>query len=87
MGQLSEGQRNKLPDSAFAYIDKSGERHLPIYDEQHIRNALARFDQTDFESGAAKERAHQKIVAAARKHDIEVDDANDVAKATDRQGR
>jgi len=81
MAKLSESQRDKLPDSAFAYIDDSGERHLPINDEEHIRNAIARFDQTDFEDAASKERARKKIVAAARKHDIEVDESDEVAKA------
>jgi hypothetical protein len=81
MAQLSERQRDKLPDSAFAYIDRDGDRHLPINDEEHIRNAMARFDQTDFESAAAKERARKRIVAAARKHDIEVDESDHVARA------
>ncbi len=81
MATLSEAQRDKLPDSDFAYIDKAGERHLPINDEQHIRNAIARFDQTDFEDGASRERARKAIVAAARKHDIEIDEADDVAKS------
>ena len=49
----------------------------PIHDESHVRNAIARFNQTDFESAAAKEKARKKILAAAKKHDIEVaDDAN-----------
>ena len=77
MAELSQPQRDKLPDSAFAYIDRQGERHLPINDEEHIRNALARFDQTDFESAAAKTRARRTIEAAARQHHIEVDDHAD----------
>jgi len=81
MAQLSERQRDKLPDSDFAYIDKDGDRHLPINDEEHVRNAMARFDQTEFDSAAERERARKKIVAAARKHDIEVDEDDNVAKA------
>jgi len=81
MAQLSERQRDKLPDSDFAYIDKDGDRHLPINDEEHVRNAIARFDQTEFDSAAERERARKKIVAAARKHDIEVDEDDNVAKA------
>lgn len=77
MGELSEAARDRLPDSAFAYIDRSGERHLPINDEEHVRNAMARWNQTDFESKAAMERARKRIVAAARREGIEVsDDAN-----------
>ncbi len=80
MAQLSERQRDKLPDSAVAYIDRDGDRHLPINDESHVRNAIARFDQTEFESAAAKERARKRIVDAARTHDIEIDDPDGVAR-------
>ncbi len=79
MGELSEPQRDRLPDSAFAYIDRDGERHLPINDADHVRNAMARFDQTDFQSGTAKEEARKRILAAARRYDIEVDADSDVA--------
>ena len=41
MAKLTTEERNKLPDSAFAYIDRSGERHLPTHDEEHARNAIA----------------------------------------------
>jgi hypothetical protein len=80
MGDLSEAQRDRLEDSDFAYIDRSGERHLPINDEDHIRNAMARWNQTDFESTTAKEQARKRIVAAAKRHDIEVSDDDKVAK-------
>ena len=49
-----------------------------------MRNAIARFDQTDFEDTSAKHTAARKIISAARRHDIEVDDASDVAKAAKR---
>jgi hypothetical protein len=82
MGDLSEAQRDRLPDSAFAYIDRDGERHLPINDEDHVRNAMARWNQTDFDSTAAKERARKRIVSAARRHGIEVSDDSKVAHPT-----
>jgi hypothetical protein len=81
MPELSTTERNKLKDDQFAYIDKSGERHLPIHDEEHVRNAIQRFGRTHFESGAAKERAAKAIVRAAKKHDIEIEDDDDVMKA------
>jgi hypothetical protein len=80
MGELTQAQRDRLPDSAFAYIDRGGERHLPINDEDHVRNAIARWDQTDFESTAAKERARKAILSAAKRHDIEVSDDSDVTR-------
>jgi hypothetical protein len=74
VAELEERDRDKLRKSQFAYVDKNGEGHLPIPDESHVRNAIARFNQTDFESKAAKERARKKVLAAAERHDIEVDD-------------
>jgi uncharacterized protein DUF6582 len=81
MPELDTADRNKLKDSQFAYVDKDGERHLPIHDESHVRNAVARFNQTDFESGAAKKRAAEKILRAAKTHGVDVADDDDVAKA------
>ena len=80
MAELEAKDRDKLKKSQFAYVDKEGEGHLPINDESHVRNAMARFNQTDFESGAARERARKKIVSAARKHGIEISDDDHVAR-------
>ena len=55
---------NNLPDSDFAYISPGGKkdsegktiprslRHLPIPDAAHVRNALARLNQTDIPPAA-----------------------------------
>jgi hypothetical protein len=80
MAQLDTKDREKLRSTQFAYIDSEGGEHLPINDESHIRNAMARFNQTEFESKTAKEKARQKILAAAKKHSIEVSDDSKVAK-------
>lgn len=82
MSTLSEKERDQLSDSAFAYIDKQGERHLPIHDEDHARNALSRWNQTDFESKAAKERAREQILKAAKKFGIDVDEDDKVSRAS-----
>jgi len=79
MAELTTAQRDRIKDSDFAYVDSDGEGHLPIQDASHVRNAIARFNQTEFESKAAKERARKKIVRAAGKNDIEIDDDADVA--------
>lgn len=84
MAQLDTEQRDRLRDSSFAYIDKDGERHLPINDAAHVRNAIARFGQTDFQSATARHAAATRIVKAARRYDIEVGDDSDVVKATKR---
>jgi class 3 adenylate cyclase len=43
---------------------------LPIHDEAHVRNALARFNQTKFEDDAARERARKRLLTAAKKYGI-----------------
>jgi len=68
--QLSAGARSRLPDSAFAYIDSQGVRRLPINDAVHVRNALARFEQVGFEDDAAREKARDRLLRAAKKFGI-----------------
>ncbi len=70
MPPLDSTARARLPDSSFAYIDSQGRRRLPINDISHVRNALARFDQVDFEDDAARERARERLLRAAKKHGI-----------------
>src|SRR5947208_8975576 len=70
MSQLDSKKRAKLPDSAFAYVDSQGRRRLPINDEPHVRNALARFNQVVFEDDAARERARKRLLNAAKKFRI-----------------
>jgi hypothetical protein len=74
MSELSSEERDDLGKDQFAYVDRDGGEHLPIHDESHVRNAIARFNQTDFESKAARERARKKILRAAERYGIEVDD-------------
>jgi hypothetical protein len=80
MAQLTEMGRKHIARKNFAYVDKEGGEHLPIHDEEHVRNAIARFNQTAFESVAAKEKARRKVLAAAKRHGVEVSDDAEVAK-------
>ncbi len=82
MATLDTRDRDKLRSSQFAYVDKEGGEHLPINDESHVRNAIARFNQTEFESQAARERARKKVLTAAKRYGIEVDEDSNVAKPT-----
>lgn len=82
MTNLSEKQRKSMNKRVFAYVDSNGEGHLPLNDESHVRNAMARFNQTAFESKSAKESARRKIRAAARKHGIDVSESDNVSKPT-----
>ena len=70
MAKLTAAERASLPDRAFAYIDSKGRRRLPIHDESHVRNALARFDQVKFESQEAREAARDRLLKAAKRHGI-----------------
>jgi class 3 adenylate cyclase len=70
MPPLRARERAQLPDSAFAYIDSRGRRRLPIHDASHVRNALARFGQVAFEDEAARDRARNRLLRAAKKHGI-----------------
>ncbi len=47
---------------------------LPIFDKSHTRNAMARFNQTDFTNKAEKVKAYNKIIRAARKFKIDIED-------------
>jgi class 3 adenylate cyclase len=70
MPPLGAKERAQLPDSAFAYIDSTGRRRLPINDPAHVRNALARFGQVAFEDESARDRARTRLLRAAKKHGI-----------------
>lgn len=70
MADLTARERAKLPDSAFASIDSAGRRRLPIHDEPHVRNALARFNRVVFEDEAARDRARSRLLKAAKRYGI-----------------
>jgi class 3 adenylate cyclase len=70
MPPLRARERAQLPDSAFAYIDSQGRRRLPIHDASHVRNALARFGQVQFEDEEARDRARSRLLRAAKRHGI-----------------
>ena len=84
MATMTEKERDELRRNQFAYVDRDGGEHLPIHDESHIRNAMARWTQTEFESATAKEEARRKIVRAAERHGIEVSEDSNVAHPSKR---
>ena len=84
MAELKTKQRKSMNKDVFAYVDKDGEGHLPLNDETHVRNAMARWNQTKFESPAKKEGARRKIVSAATKHKIDLSKDDKVAKPRSR---
>jgi hypothetical protein len=90
--EMSAKEMNDMPDSDFAYVEPGGtkdedgktvprsNRHFPIHDKAHVRNALARAPQSPFGS-----KAMPKIRAAAKKFGIDVSKSGvtDFLKAAD----
>jgi class 3 adenylate cyclase len=70
MPTLGARDRARLPDRVFAYIESSGRRLLPINDAAHVRAALARFGQVDFEDDAARDMARLRLLKAARREGV-----------------
>ena len=68
-GGLSTAQQNDLPDRDFAFPDQ---RKEPLTDAEHVRNAIARFDQVEGVSDADRDRAWKRILRAANAFDVEV---------------
>ena len=66
-GELTE--RSDLPDSVFAFPK---ERKEPLTDASHVRNAIARFDQTIGASDADRELAFTNIRKAAAHDGVEM---------------
>ncbi len=58
---MSTAEENKLPGKQFA---------------RHVRNAIARFDQVEGVSDAQRDRAWERILAAAERYDVEVSASN-----------
>jgi class 3 adenylate cyclase len=70
MARLAPKERAELPDRLFAYVDSRGRRRLPIHDAAHVRNALARFSQVQFDDEAARDRARTRLLQAAKRFKI-----------------
>jgi hypothetical protein len=68
-GQLSTQDRKELPDSAYAFPSK---RKEPLTDADHVRNAMARFDQVQGVTDQERDQAWANIVAATKHYGVEV---------------
>lgn len=53
----------------FAFPEQEKE---PIHDAKHVRNAIARFNQVKGVSDTDRDHAWQRILKAAKKHGVEV---------------
>lgn len=68
-GELDTRERDRLPDSVFAFPKQ---RKEPLTDAEHVRNALARFDQVEDVSDADRDLAFANIKKAAEYYGVEV---------------
>jgi hypothetical protein len=76
---MSTAEKDRLADNEFAFPKK---RKEPLTDARHVRNAIARFDQVENVSDAERDQAWKRILAAAKRYDVEVSEKSwrDLAK-------
>ncbi len=70
---LSTAEKDRLPTEEFAFPK---ERKEPLSDARHVRNAIARFDQVEGVSDAERDKAWQRILAAARHYGVDVSESS-----------
>jgi hypothetical protein len=70
MSELSEKQRDHVDSDKFAFPH---ERKEPIHDAEHVRNAIARFNQVEGVSDDERDSAWRRIKTAAKKHGVKVE--------------
>jgi hypothetical protein len=68
-GELTTTKRNSLSTETFAFPK---ERKEPLNNASHVRNAIARFDQTKGVSDTERTAAFKRIKTAAKKFGVEV---------------
>ena len=66
-GQLTT--QSDLPDSVYAFPK---ERKEPLTDAQHVRNAVARFDQVQGVTDDERDLAFKNIEKAAKHYGVEL---------------
>jgi hypothetical protein len=69
VSKLDNEQRNEISGSTFAFPEQ---RKEPLEDANHVRNAIARFDQVKDVSDVERDEAWKRIKAAAKKFGVEV---------------
>jgi hypothetical protein len=83
---MSTAEKDDLKDSEFAF---PRERKEPLTDARHVRNAIARFGQVEDVTDAERDQAWKRILAAAKRYDVEVSESSwrDLAKGGKGRGR
>ena len=70
---MSTADKDKLADKDFAFPKQ---RKEPLTDARHVRNAIARFDQVEGVTDAERDKAWKRILAAAKRYDVEVTESS-----------
>ena len=70
---LSTAEKDELGSQEFAF---PAERKEPLTDARHVRNAIARFDQVEGVSDKERDQAWKRILAAAKRYDVEVSESD-----------
>ncbi|HEY1669647.1 MAG TPA: DUF6582 domain-containing protein [Trebonia sp.] len=70
---LSTAEKDELADKEFAFPK---ERKEPLTDARHVRNAIARFDQVEGVSDAERDQAWKRILAAAKRYNVDVSESD-----------
>ena len=70
-GNLSTRDREKLPESAYAFPKQ---RKEPLTDAEHVQNALARFDQVEGVSDDDRDLAFRNIKKAAKHYGVKIEE-------------
>ena len=73
MSKVDQEQRDAMPAREFAFPEQ---RKEPLEDASHVRNAIARFNQVKDVTDKERDAAWKRIRAAARKFDVEMDEAD-----------
>lgn len=71
MSRLDQEDRDHLGKGQFAF---PRQRKEPLEDAEHVRNAVARFNQVEDVSDSERDEAWDRIQAAARKFDVELEE-------------
>ena len=72
-GELDTKEREELPESVYAFPKQ---RKEPLTDADHVRNAIARFDQVKEVSDSDRDLAFANIVKAAKHYGITIAENN-----------
>jgi hypothetical protein len=66
-------KQDELGSQEFAF---PAERKEPLTGARHVRNAIARFDQVEGVSDKERDQAWKRILAAAKRYDVEVSESD-----------